>query len=270
MRKFPSLFLASTLFISTLATPLLADDWHRHGDHEFREHGFDHWRGGRWYNGFHDGHGGWWWVVDGLWYYYPAPVYPYPDPYTPPNVIVQAAPSTQAAYYYCANPPGYYPSVPQCAVAWQRVITAPAAQAQQPVPAPQVAAPTNQHDIDLQQLNAYAAQLQAIDPSDKHARARLKDLDKHVEAFRQSLYKKNYNAMDILRDAEDLKHRIADQKAKLSTHAGGAIPAPIATSAPMAMPAPAFATTPSASPTPMVAPAPTTPPPGTTVTFPPQ
>ena len=27
---------------------------------------------------------GWWRVVGGLWYWYPTPIYPYPDPYTPP------------------------------------------------------------------------------------------------------------------------------------------------------------------------------------------
>ncbi|MBN2752371.1 MAG: hypothetical protein JXQ84_06650, partial [Rhodospirillaceae bacterium] len=112
--------------------------------------GHDHWRGpghgparvlvpddwgrGHWRHDWHDGRFGWWWVVGGLWYFYPAPIYPHPDPYTPPGAVV--APSSQYAYY-CANPAGYYPSVAQCLMPWQMVsLTAPA-----PVAAP--AAPSS-------------------------------------------------------------------------------------------------------------------------------
>jgi hypothetical protein len=117
------------------ATPALADDFHHdehhgphgrgraapgpwwHGDiHQFHEHDVNIWRGGRWYHGRHGGRSGWWWIVGGIWYFYPAPVYPYPDPYVPPVVV--APPQT---YYWCANPPGYYPQVPTCAVPWQAV-----------------------------------------------------------------------------------------------------------------------------------------------------
>ena len=45
--------------------------------------------------GRHGGRGGWWWVVGDAWYYYPQPVYPYPDPYTPPVVV---APLPKAAH----------------------------------------------------------------------------------------------------------------------------------------------------------------------------
>src|SRR5690242_8322655 len=56
-----------------------------HGDiRRFRDHDFDRWRAGHWIHGEHLGRLGWWWVVDGSWLYYPAPVYPYPDPYAPP------------------------------------------------------------------------------------------------------------------------------------------------------------------------------------------
>src|SRR5205809_1042907 len=36
------------------------------------------WRGGQWRHEHHRGRSGWWWVVDGAWYYYPYPIYPYP------------------------------------------------------------------------------------------------------------------------------------------------------------------------------------------------
>ncbi|PWC34992.1 hypothetical protein TSO221_30725 [Azospirillum sp. TSO22-1] len=81
----------------------------------FREHDFDRWRDGRWYHGPHDGRRGWWWIVGGVWYYYPQPVYPYPDPYLPP----MAPPPPGPSYYYCPNPPGYYPYVPECPAGWR-------------------------------------------------------------------------------------------------------------------------------------------------------
>ena len=101
-----------------------------HGDiHRFHEQDIDHWRSGRWIHGAHEGRRGWWWVVGGVWYFYPAPVYPYPDPFQPPVVVVPPPPNVaQPAYwYYCPNPAGYYPYVPRCRVPWQRVVAAPQA-----------------------------------------------------------------------------------------------------------------------------------------------
>jgi len=75
---------------------------------------------GRWQHGRHDGRVGWWWISGGLRHYYAAPVYPYPV-YSP---LVAARPVLQVAqeyWYYCANPSGYYPGIPACEVAWQRV-----------------------------------------------------------------------------------------------------------------------------------------------------
>lgn len=93
-----------------------------HGDiRQFREHDMQVWHNGRWYHGRHDGHRGWWWIVGGSWYLYPAPVYPYPDSYQPP--IVQAPPVNGPAqyWYYCNKPRGYYPYVAQCRTPWQAV-----------------------------------------------------------------------------------------------------------------------------------------------------
>ncbi len=107
--------------------------WHRDRDiHHFHEHDFDRWRAGRWVHGPHGGRVGWWWVVGGAWYFYPAPVYPYPDPYVPPAVVVAPAPPPAAAapvppaqYYFCDRPRGYYPYVAACHVPWRVVLAAP-------------------------------------------------------------------------------------------------------------------------------------------------
>jgi len=49
---------------------------------EFHREDLGIWRSGRWFHGPHYDRFGWWWVVGGVWYLYPAPIYPYPDPYT--------------------------------------------------------------------------------------------------------------------------------------------------------------------------------------------
>ena len=115
-----------------------------HGDfhHDFRD--FDgrpgrhfrgpdahHWANGHWLHDWHDGRFGWWWVVDGFWNFYPAPVYPYPA-YGPP--VVQTAPASPpaAVWYYCDNPQGYYPNVAVCSGPWRTVQAAPAPAPSQP------------------------------------------------------------------------------------------------------------------------------------------
>jgi hypothetical protein len=131
--------LAALIAMSLTAGPSAADDRdHRrgaergrhqnwHGNiHRFHEHDLGRWHGGRWHQGRHAGRFGWWWIVGGVWYYYPAPVYPYPDPYQPPLVVATPAPPTGQFWYYCANPPGYYPYVPRCGTRWQRVPANPA------------------------------------------------------------------------------------------------------------------------------------------------
>ena len=108
-----------------------------HFDHRgtFHGHNFDHftpderhaWEGGVWRHEYHDGHLGWWWFVGGLWFYYPAPVYPYPL-YVGPDSYYDyydeyGAPSYY--WYYCEDPPGYYPYVQHCNGPWQPVPPAP-------------------------------------------------------------------------------------------------------------------------------------------------
>lgn len=284
MRKLSSLlFLTVSIVAATAAKPVLAD-WRDHGDiHFFHDHDFDHWRAGNWYHGIHEGRDGWWWIVDGAWYFYPAPVYPYPDPYVPPSVAVVPAPASptviaQPSYvYYCSNPAGYYPYVAQCYSPWRRVLAS-SAQApttvivQQPAPtatvvqsappAPGVPAPIpagGERDADVQQLNALTAEFHDIDLTGHQASTKLKSLGKQIEAFRESLYTRSYNAMSMLKDAETLEHQVTEARANLHKH-HAAVTAPSTPAAPVVPPA--------AAPAPV--PAPGSPPPGTTVTFPPQ
>jgi len=134
--------------------PHYGHDRHWRGDiHRFHEHDVVRWRAGRWHHGRHDGRLGWWWVVGGVWYLYSAPVYPYPDPYQPsvvmveqpapvvaapvyapppapvyapqPAPVVAPAPAPAQYWYYCEKPAGYYPYVPQCPSAWQKVPATP-------------------------------------------------------------------------------------------------------------------------------------------------
>jgi hypothetical protein len=108
--------------------------WHGHIE-RFHEHDWDLWRGGGWRHDFHDGRMGWWWVVGPTWYFYPEPVYPYPNPYEPPvAVIVQPAPPKAAPpppppppqnWYYCESARGYYPYVPACPSGWRAVPATP-------------------------------------------------------------------------------------------------------------------------------------------------
>ena|SRR5271170_4059585 len=93
--------------------------WHGDIGH-FHERDLGRWRGGGWRHALYGGRFGWWWVVPGLgWYYYAAPIYPYPDPYLPAGAPPPVP--TTPFWYYCGNPPGYYPYVPQCYGSWEPV-----------------------------------------------------------------------------------------------------------------------------------------------------
>ncbi len=137
MRKLTSLFFFALLFALAATQPGLAQErGHHDPDHWDRAHprGYDwnRWRRGGWINGWHGGRFGWWWVIDGAWFSYAAPVYPYPQP--PVVVVTPPAQVPAGSYYYCPNPSGYYPNVPQCPTGWQMVPAA--APAPAPVPAP--------------------------------------------------------------------------------------------------------------------------------------
>jgi hypothetical protein len=97
----------------------------------FHEHDWGVWRGGRWLHARHEGRLGWWWVVGGVWYFYPSPVYPYPNPWEPPVLLVPpadvapAVPATQY-WYYCDASRRYYPYAATCAGGWKQVPAMPA------------------------------------------------------------------------------------------------------------------------------------------------
>jgi hypothetical protein len=138
-----SICAAAALLASVFVTaPVTAADrrpppspWH--GDiHRFHEHDWNVWRGGHWIHGRHDGRIGWWWVAGGLWYFYPAPVYPYPSPWEPPPVVLATPPATTAPpppatqyWYYCEASKSYYPYVATCPGGWKQVPATPSAEA---------------------------------------------------------------------------------------------------------------------------------------------
>ncbi len=103
-------------------------EWRRdaprwHGDIRHFDRGdFQRWRGGHWVHSRHGGRLGWWWVVGPSWYFYRAPIYPYPDPYIPPVVTV-APPSP--TWYYCRSAQAYYPYVGSCPEPWVPVAPQP-------------------------------------------------------------------------------------------------------------------------------------------------
>lgn len=80
------------------------------------------WIGGRWNHGFHNGRFGWWWFAGGAWYFYNSPVYPYPGYVSDDYVDADDAGGAPGQYwYYCQNPPGYYPYIQRCGMPWQPV-----------------------------------------------------------------------------------------------------------------------------------------------------
>ncbi len=96
------------------------------------------WRGGAWRHARHDGRLGWWWVVGGgSWYFYPQPVYPYPDPYMPSVVVTQSEPAQSTpdivvapatvsqSWYYCESSQSYYPYTASCPEGWKTVPATP-------------------------------------------------------------------------------------------------------------------------------------------------
>ncbi len=85
-------------------------------------HGFGHGR-------HHFGHGGHGFIGPrfgvSVWPYWDPYVVPYASPpvmMAPPQVYIEPAPPT---WYYCDNPQGYYPSVPQCPGGWRPVAPTP-------------------------------------------------------------------------------------------------------------------------------------------------
>lgn len=123
--------LAMITALSIVSSTAFADPPHRHWHgHKHRFHHYDYprwhdgpWYQGHWYHGDHRGRFGWWWVTAGAWYFYPAPIYPYPDPYAPPTVMIdpEPAPQREPIWYYCESSRTYYPYVSVCPEGWRAV-----------------------------------------------------------------------------------------------------------------------------------------------------
>jgi hypothetical protein len=71
------------------------------------------WRAGYWWHGWRGGRVGWWWFAGGFWYWFAAPVYPYPG-YVPDDYVGGGYPAPGAVAWWCDDPPGYYPYVRGC------------------------------------------------------------------------------------------------------------------------------------------------------------
>ena len=114
------------------AQPRHVPDFHGRDFGRFTSHERTIWRGGVWRQDWHAGRFGWWWVVGPSWYFYPEPIYPYPN-YVPPAIVVQQPPPVPSglppmqSWYYCDNPQGYYPYVASCSLPWREVPAAPPA-----------------------------------------------------------------------------------------------------------------------------------------------
>ena len=71
------------------------------------------WRAGYWWHGWRGGRVGWWWFAGGFWYWFAAPVYPYPG-YVSDYYVGGGNPAPGAVAWWCDDPPGYYPYVQGC------------------------------------------------------------------------------------------------------------------------------------------------------------
>jgi len=92
------------------------DGWHGHSGWRGTISHFDHgyWQGGHWWHGSYGGRLGWWWIVGPDWYWYPGPIYPYPNPYLPPGAVT-------GFWYWCDFYHQYYPFVGACPSGWRAV-----------------------------------------------------------------------------------------------------------------------------------------------------
>ena len=136
----PLVMIKPLLSIALIATSIsicaeARERWHGGNIRHFEMHDRPIWRGGHWRHARYGGRLGWWWIVGPTWYFYSRPIYPYPDPYTPP-VIVNIAPTSQAPapatpppqaqnWYYCEASKEYYPYTPTCPGGWKMVPVTP-------------------------------------------------------------------------------------------------------------------------------------------------
>jgi hypothetical protein len=91
------------------------------------------WAHGQWRHTNHNGRNGWWWYTNGAWFFYDEPTYPYPDSVSDDysfdddyaGAPDQGPGANPYVWYYCNNPPGYYPYIQSCRGPWQPVTPTP-------------------------------------------------------------------------------------------------------------------------------------------------
>jgi len=83
------------------------------------------WTRGQWLHRWYHGRYGWWWNAGGVWFWYDAPVYPYPTVVSDYYYEDQDASQGSGYWYYCGNPAGYYPYVRSCRGPWEPVTPQP-------------------------------------------------------------------------------------------------------------------------------------------------
>ena len=161
-RVFASALLAAATFAApAIANPPSGGHWSHGGPHfTFAHRDFQHftpverrsWTIGHWSHGWHRGHFGWWWFAGGLWYFYTAPIYPYPGYVSDYYADEDYGPNYPGGpvWYYCANPPGYYPYVRTCSIPWRPVPAAAAPGYGPPPGASGAPAPNDQPPPDYQ------------------------------------------------------------------------------------------------------------------------
>jgi hypothetical protein len=126
--------VALTIFV--LSAIAHADPWFHH-DHprDFYDHDHRTWAAGNWYHGNYQGRFGWYWVVGETYYFYPKPIYPFPNPYIPPTIVAPIAPiespvrleaqPQQQVWYFCEASNAYYPYVSECNGEWKKIPATP-------------------------------------------------------------------------------------------------------------------------------------------------
>ncbi len=145
-------------------------DFHTRDVRAFDHREFERWRHGLWRNEWHYGRRGWWWDVDGVWYDYPDPIFPYPlvvtaltvyeqpvidgpdlqveelpsaeimqasapgsrDVATPTQPVIAPLPPPPPGRYACADPSGFFPDLSECHADWTLMSDAQNAQATPP------------------------------------------------------------------------------------------------------------------------------------------
>ena len=125
MRNFTRILLFST-GVAMLAGAAPAEAYHSYHSYHAGYYGHPGWRGGYWYNGWHHGVGGWWWVVGPAWYSSPEPVYPYPERIVVEREPAMSGPPPAQSWYYCRASNSYYPYVSTCNDGWEQVPATPA------------------------------------------------------------------------------------------------------------------------------------------------